>query len=93
MTYEGWKNWQTWNVNLWIDNDAGLYGLKWEQIEQMNTFRPRAPISGEDVRAFVVEFMGGTTPDFGPGDLAEVDFDEIAEHWQIEREDAAEIAA
>jgi hypothetical protein len=24
-TYNGWKNWETWNVALWLGNDRSLY--------------------------------------------------------------------
>ena len=27
MTYHGHKNYQTWNVLLWINNDEGLYWI------------------------------------------------------------------
>lgn len=27
MTYHGHKNYQTWNVLLWINNDEGLYNV------------------------------------------------------------------
>lgn len=24
-TYSGWPNWETWNVNLWLNNDEVMY--------------------------------------------------------------------
>lgn len=27
MNYNGWKNYETWNVALWLGNDEGLYYL------------------------------------------------------------------
>lgn len=34
-SYNGWKNWETWNVALWLDNDEGLYSI-------MRQFRNRS---------------------------------------------------
>jgi len=32
--YNGWHNYETWNVKLWLDNDEGLYNLQKEWAEQ-----------------------------------------------------------
>lgn len=31
-TYEGWKNYPTWAVNLWLSNDEGLYEMTREAV-------------------------------------------------------------
>lgn len=33
-TYNGWKNYETWVVALWIDNDYGCYRLRQEMAEE-----------------------------------------------------------
>ena len=27
VSYNGWENYETWNVALWINNDQGLYSI------------------------------------------------------------------
>ena len=36
-TYNGWKNWDSWNVALWIANDEVLYKMAEECIERSDT--------------------------------------------------------
>lgn len=52
MSYNGWKNRETWNVALWIGGDEGLYNLAKEssdyacfvdQLQELN--QPHAPIA------------------------------------------------
>ena len=36
--YNGWANWETWNVALWIGNDCGLYELACQRWWNLWTF-------------------------------------------------------
>lgn len=40
MAYSGWKNYQTWNVSLWINNDEPLYRAA---VEFMKKYKGKAP--------------------------------------------------
>lgn len=39
MSYNGWANWETWNVALWIQNDENLYILA-KEIADSKYSRP-----------------------------------------------------
>jgi len=36
--YNGWTNWETWNVALWIGNDPGLYELACDVARDGGTY-------------------------------------------------------
>ena len=62
MRYNGHKNWNHWNVNLWINNDEHLYRLARDYCRS-NTSRDNA------AREFVADLAAvGTThtPDGAP---------------------------
>lgn len=42
-TYNGWTNYETWNVALWIDNEQGSYN-EWRERAQecLDAARPRS---------------------------------------------------
>lgn len=82
-TFNGWTNWATWNVELWLDNDEGLYREKQRFIR-----RSYREIDGDDVRRFCVEIFPTGTPDMqGQIEMAPVDWDQLAEHWDDERKE------
>ena len=54
--YNGWKNYQTWNVALWFGNDEGLYRAYIEAREQQKFNAKRA-------QKFVEELLPDGTPD------------------------------
>lgn len=63
MSYNGYKNWETWQIPLWFGNDEGLY-------HTVREYRGR--FTGAKAKDFVLELMPDGTPDMRdltPGQL------------------------
>lgn len=67
-TYNGHKNWNHWNVSLWINNDEGLYNLAKESLRGAKTKGRAALVMLEALQD------GGLTktPDGAPYSLSSV---------------------
>lgn len=77
--YNGWTNWETWNVALWIDNDYGTYKAK------IDALRRRIIAGPETCRQWVQNLLPDGTPDFGStADYKAVNWVEIWDHWKEE---------
>lgn len=78
MAYNGWSNYETWNVSLWLNNDEPLY-------RELVRIQRRAD-DKEELAEKIEEFArsiweGGKTPD--GAELSQADFEEIAEsEWE-----------
>ena len=82
MTYQGHANYETWNVELWVDNEQPLY------LKKVRLFdRSTEPITAKNVQEFVDGYMAGCTPDVNAADMDKVDWSEIAESWETERQE------
>ena len=84
MSYNGWSNYETWNVALWIDNEQCSYSERCGMAKRADSANDLA----NDLKAWVEEM----TPDLGASmfadllgaALSEVDWYEIAENWYEE---------
>lgn len=86
-TYNGWKNYPTWAVNLWLSNDQGLYTDVFSLVQQIhddedNTYRA-------EVADAIKDYVWDELPDM-PASFAsdllmhafgQVDWFEIADAW------------
>lgn len=77
--YNGWANYETWAVKLWMDNDHGLYSLIQEEKEnyedQVHEFSEHLSDLVEDMTPEVE----GMFSDLLNNALSKVDWYEIAE--------------
>ena len=86
--YNGWKNYETWVVNLWIDNDQGFADTWRERAEEVRDVSDLA----DEMQQFYTELAeteipaSGMFADLFNSALREVSWYDIAEHYIDELE-------
>ena len=85
--YQGWVNWETWNVYLWLSNDEGAYSMMMDFTRAMH-----GRVTPDGAQEFVTEMMPDGTPDFDdPSEYETVDWSEIADSmnddWMDDNDD------
>ena len=80
--YNGWKNYETWLVNVWFSDSYNEYYL-----EQFRDGELVETVTADDVRAYVEDWVdsevnaeNGFVADLVNGAMREVDWRELASH-------------
>jgi len=85
--YNGYTNYETWGVCLWIDNDQNLQDCAREIVQHKN-------LDDGSAAQALKEWMTAAMPDLGPtiwadllaGAMSEVNWQEVAEQYEKEEE-------
>jgi hypothetical protein len=95
-TYNGWTNWETWNANLWIENDwrfSESYALQAGDLlssyDEDDCIEKLADIIESDFDELMPE-VSGFFADMLNGAMREVNWHEIAKHYVQDHIDAYE---
>lgn len=77
MSYNGFPNRATWNVNLWIFNEEPLYRA-WQEFMSLHDGKPSATNAAD----FAEDWMPVGTPDWASIEAYKaVDWQHLAESW------------
>lgn len=84
--YNGWTNYETWLLVLWIDNEEGCYNYWREQARELHNLPDLAQILKDEFEEAAEEKFGesGFWLDLVTAALSEVDWREVASHLMDE---------
>jgi len=101
MSYNGWSNYETWNVALWIDNEEGSYNERmdatsraWENTNAEDKPEERSLDARIELAEVLEDWVSEMEPNLGASmwaDLlgkavAQVDWHEIADNFLSDTE-------
>lgn len=69
--YNGYKNWNHWNVSLWINNDEGLYRMAHSLVRRYNGVGGRQAAANEMLEVLRVQGIE-QTPDGAPYSVSSI---------------------
>lgn len=73
--YNGWTNYETWNIALWVDNEYEVYRYK----------LTKGKFTAKTAEEFCREVFPNGTPDMlGKEDLVKVNWQEVSDNWNEE---------
>lgn len=80
-TYNGYKNYETWAVNLWIDNDQGMA----DELQDMAHHAKNVHALADAIKGWIEDMnplsgQASLWSDLMNGALSEVDWHELAEN-------------
>lgn len=65
-TYNGHKNWNHWNVSLWINNDENLYRMARDFVRRSRRWEGNRDSAAESMRVLLSDLGQTHTPDGAP---------------------------
>jgi hypothetical protein len=80
--HEGWTNYPTWAVNLWLSNDEGLYReARRRAAAEPDPYRLSIDLKDWVTNELAPDLEASFTADLLSYALGGVDWMEIAQHW------------